>query len=288
MVGHLASIGNGDAKFGIPSQLPMEVFCAEDRINELLRLPAPRGWCTHGSTAHLESVANARIQRFARFSCNSWGCRVCSARKRLSAGRHYAMRLLLANGVLFERSYHPEEWDALRKGFQRSKRGSVSWVRIGCAGRPGIIIGCRPVPDGWTVFSDREQAVRRLGDVLREMVPVRTRLNTFKTDCPSLFHPSYILLSKEAARLNISTTPEVEAAAKKLRRYVHMADVAFHRNTLWKERQMFSDDVFNASVAADRVILRAWGISWPGYLPHHPPGQHAPTTSPAWVDELTD
>jgi hypothetical protein len=172
MVRHEATIGNGDMESVILSPEPM-VFCAEDRIEELLRLPSVNGWCGGGRTAHLESIADPKRQRFARFSCGSWTCRVCSARKRTSAGRHYAMMLLLANGVLFERRYRSKEWDALRQGFQRSKHGPVSWVKIGCAGQPGIIIGCRPVANDWTVFSDREQAVMRLGEVLRDLVPLR-------------------------------------------------------------------------------------------------------------------
>lgn len=173
MVDHRRSIGNVDVLESHQSPSPM-VFCAEDRIEALLGLPPMRGWCNAGRTAHLESVQNPRQQRLTRFSCGAWFCRVCSARKRMSAGQHYAMQLLLADGVLFERSYQPHEWDAIRQAFVRSKRGPVSWVKIGSADQPGVIIGCSPAPEGWTVFTDREAAVVRLGELLRNMMPVRT------------------------------------------------------------------------------------------------------------------
>jgi hypothetical protein len=101
----------------------------------------------------------------SKLSCDSWGCRACAARKRRQSGRYVAAKLLTTDGVIFESASNPDEWQTQRKRLQRMR---ASWVRYGPLFNPGVIIGVAPSPFGAPIC-DREQAIIRLGEVIRDM-----------------------------------------------------------------------------------------------------------------------
>lgn len=143
---------------------------APTRIDALLRLPSPKGFCTNGSrVGRLRSREHPGREKVVKFSSGCWSCLVCSVRLRLEYGRHSAGKLRDAEGVVFEKPSDPKEWTRDR---QRLLRLRAEWVGVGCAGFPGVILGCHPAPFG-TGFPDRASAVERPGRALRDLVPTR-------------------------------------------------------------------------------------------------------------------
>lgn len=140
---------------------------AEKRIGELLGLPPPSGWCGGTKPMRLRSREDPK-ERIMRMSCRSWKCLVCRETLKRRAGQHFGLKLLMSSGMLFEQESLPEAWATDQK---RLKRMKASWVRIGCAGQPGVIIGSAEPPFGRAI-TDWEMAVSRLGKALRELVPV--------------------------------------------------------------------------------------------------------------------
>lgn len=139
-------------------------------LDSLLGLPKPAGFCgVGGRTARLRKRSDHTKELIQRPSCNGWGCPVCSARKRRDAGIHYGQRIRQANGSLVVFEVGAEDWDALRK---RLTRKGASWVRVGCVGQPLVVVASVPPEFGGTALPDRDEAVRRLGRALRELVPV--------------------------------------------------------------------------------------------------------------------
>lgn len=150
---------------------PSSSLTAINRIDELLGLPGPQGFCQGFTSAtiagSLQYRRNSAKKMIARFSCKSWRCRICSARKRLELGRHFATKLLLSGGDLFEEDSDPDRW---KSDSQRLRRLGASWVRVAISEETGTVLGSLPKRTG-TPFSDPEQAIRRLGQVLSRMVP---------------------------------------------------------------------------------------------------------------------
>jgi hypothetical protein len=148
---------------------------AQDEVRRLLDLPPVAGFCTHGSPAvHLRGLRRPDSRAVMRFSCKSWACRVCSARKLEEAGVHFGIKLLLAEGVLFEKATDPEEWRSHKRRLQRL---GASWVRVGSVGQAGVILGCHPAPMG-RALSDRALAVKRLGEALRALRPLWSKVRS--------------------------------------------------------------------------------------------------------------
>lgn len=105
-----------------------------------------------------------------------------------------------------------------------------------------------------------------------------------QTDLPN---PVFVVVSVEARRLGIETSPEVATALKKLRRAGHMAHTAREFVKTWDQRRVFAAEIEKAGSAALALILDAWGVKWPGYFPQCPPREPPPPV-PAWVSDLTD
>jgi hypothetical protein len=110
-----------------------------------------------------KSIESKRL--VAKLSCDTWTCLACAARKKQRSGRYVAAKLLTADGVIFESESNPDEW---KKQQKRLNRLRASWVRYGPAHLSGVIIGVAPSQFGVPIC-DRERAIIRLGEVIREM-----------------------------------------------------------------------------------------------------------------------
>lgn len=134
-------------------------------IDTLLRLPKAGKCDRFHRQAHMKSKTIDSGRLVTNLSCNMWSCRACSARKRQRSGRHVAAKLLTADGVIFESVSNPDEWTAQKKRLNRLR---ASWVRYGPLHVPGVILGVAPSQFG-NPFCDREGAIIRLGEVIRDM-----------------------------------------------------------------------------------------------------------------------
>lgn len=142
---------------------------AVHRIELLLDLPEKKGYCGRArKSLHLRSVINPLKEKAIHPTCKSWACRVCSAWMRAEAGRHYGMKIVDTDGVVFRDRCVPGEWEEKKKLLRKL---NASWVRIGCVWQPCLILGCVPSPVGNPLLPelDREEAVKLLGKALREI-----------------------------------------------------------------------------------------------------------------------
>lgn len=143
----------------------------EPDVTALLGLPEPSGWCGGGKCGHLQRKDIPSSQKVMKFSCGGWRCRICGRRLRWENGHWFGWRLVLADGTLHEEELHADKWGAVR---QRLQHHGCSWVCIdGGRGVRNVLYSRPTEPDGVVSFVGREEAVARLGALLRSMEPVR-------------------------------------------------------------------------------------------------------------------
>jgi hypothetical protein len=82
-----------------------------------------------------------------------------------SWGVHIGVKLLESNLMLFVMESDPACWVADQK---RLKRMKAEWVRVGCPGHPGVVIGAAEPPIGKAIHNWGE-ATKVLGKSLREL-----------------------------------------------------------------------------------------------------------------------
>lgn len=140
-------------------------------VTELLGLPEPAGWCNGGKCGHFADPHAMTQQKISKFSCGSWQCRICGRLKRWERAHWYAWRLVLSDGTLHEEQHPADRWLAAH---QRLHHNRCQWVCIDNGRGVVNVIYSRPTsPDGVHTFTDRETAVRRLGELIRAFTPVR-------------------------------------------------------------------------------------------------------------------
>lgn len=145
-----------------------------ETIDGALDIALSKKRCPHGRTLWLARRGDPLRQCVCRVGCGSWECRICGQWKRLKAGRHFARKFVAWDGPIYETAYAPADWSAVKRKAQRS---AGQWVRVAVDAERGVIFSTSPLNARSVRHADLMAAVRRLGVVLRAVVPTRKRKN---------------------------------------------------------------------------------------------------------------